>query len=175
MPRPIDSLPVFYAHALAIEHEAAERYEEFTVYFRDRGEEVLAGLCASLARHESAHHAKLTQASSGMNLPRIDPTRYQWLESGSPEAPARELVYRVTTPRQLLEIALAGELAGRRFFRWVVRTSRDPRVRAEARNMCHEENEHVRWVMDALQSRESGLDWEQMIAAGTTPGSFTPG
>jgi rubrerythrin len=110
-----------------------------------------------------------------MPVPNVDATRYQWLESASPEAPARELFYRVTTPRQLLEIALAGELAGRRFFRWVVRTSRDPRVRAEARTMCHEESEHVRWVMDALQYREPGLDWEKMIATGTTPGSFTQG
>jgi hypothetical protein len=30
-------------------------------------------------------------------------------------------------------------------------------------------------VMNALQAREPGLDWEQMIATGTTPGDFTAG
>lgn len=170
MPRPIDSLELFYAHALAIEREAIERYEEFRTYFRDRGEDVLAGLCENIVREEHEHQRKLLRASRGLNLPVIDEARYHWLDDGSPEAPSHELFYRVTTPRQLLEIALAGELGARRFFRWVTRTSRDPAVRAAARSLSHEEAEHARWVMDALQYREPTLDWEQMIAAGCGPG-----
>ena len=173
MPRPIDSIEVFYAHALAIEHEAIERYEEFKAYFEDRGEDVLGGLCANMARGEREHHRKLLRAAKGMSLPAIDTARYQWLDSGSPEAPARELFYRVTTPRQLLEIALAGELAARRFFRWVTRTSRDPGVRAAARSLSHEEADHARWVMEALQYREPALDWEHLIAQGLGPGVVT--
>jgi rubrerythrin len=170
MPRPIDTLELFYAHAIAIEREAIDRYEEFLTYFQDRGEDVLAGLCENMVREEQEHLRRLLRASKSLDLVPIDTSRYHWLDDGSPEAPAKELFYRVTTPRQLLEIALAGELAARRFFRWVTRTSRDPAVRAVARTLSHEEADHARWVMEALQYREPTLDWEQMIAAGCGPG-----
>jgi rubrerythrin len=169
MPRPIDTLELFYAHAIAIEREAIARYEEFQTYFADRGEDVLAGLCGGMVRAEREHHAKMVRMARGLTLPVIDTGRYRWLDTGSPEAPAHELFYRITTPRQLLEIALAGEIAARRFFRWVTRTSRDPQVRSAARVLAHEEADHVRWVNDALQYREPTLDWEQMMAAGLNP------
>lgn len=172
MPRPIDSLEVFYAHALAIEHEAIERYEEFRACFTRQGEEVLAALCEQMVREERAHREKLLRASRHMELPAIDAARYRWIDDASPEAPSHEMVDRVGTPTQLLEIALAGEIAARRFFRWVTRTSRDPGVRAVARSLAHEEAEHARCVMDALQYREPSLEWEKVIAsgAGSTPG-----
>ena len=84
MPRPIDSLELFYAHALAIGREAIERYEEFRGYFRDRGEEVLAGLCENMVREEQEHLRRLTRASKNLDLPPIDAGRYHWLDSGSP-------------------------------------------------------------------------------------------
>jgi rubrerythrin len=170
MPRPIDTLELFYAHALAIEREAAERYEEFRAWFEDRGEEVLAGLCAGMAREERHHYERILRAARGRALPSIDASRYQWIDMASPEAPAHELVHRVATPRQLLEIALAGEVAARRFFRWVTRTSRDPGVRAAARSLAREEAGHVRWVTDALQYGDPMVDWDQMVAQGTGPG-----
>ena len=53
MRKAIKGVEEFYAHAIAIEREAMERYAEFEAWFRDRGEEVLAGLCANLARMEA--------------------------------------------------------------------------------------------------------------------------
>ncbi len=174
MPRPIDSLELFYAHALAIEREAVERYDEFRSYFQDRGEEPLAGLCENIAREERAHYNKLVRASRGMSLPPIDATRYRWLNGVSPEAPARQLFYRAATPQQLLEIALQGELGARRFFRWVTRTSRDPGVRAAARDLSRDEAEHARQVMAALQYRDPAGDWEKTVAAECGPGVAAP-
>lgn len=171
MPRPIDSIELFYAHALAIEREAVERYDEFSAYFRGRGEEPLAGLCEQVAREEREHYEKLLRATRHMTLPEIDARKYQWFDSGSPEAPSREVFYRVSTPRQLLEVALAGEIAARRFFRWCTRTTRDPAVRALSRGFAHDEAAHVRWFMDALQYREPSLDWEKMVAHGLVPGA----
>ena len=172
MPRPIDSLELFYAHALAIEHEAVQCYEEFRAYFKDRGEEVLAALCEQMAAEERKHHGKLLRATRGMELPVIDARKYRWIDDAAPEAPPREAFYRVSTPQQVLEIALAGEVAARRFFRWVTRTSRDPGVRAVARSLASEEANHARCVLDALQYRDPSLDWEKVVAAGA---GFMPG
>jgi rubrerythrin len=167
MPQSIHSVEEFLAHALAIEREAAERYREFEAYFRDRGEEVLAGLCGNLARLEEEHFQLLLRQSRDRELPAIEAGRYQWLESGAPEAAARELFYRITNPRHLLEIALHGERQAQRFFEWVALTTPDAAVGALAREMAGEEEEHVAWVEQALAYTPSTLiDWERLFKPG---------
>lgn len=147
----IETVEEFYVHALAIEREAAERYAEFAAHFEARGEEVLAGLCRNLAAAEREHFEEIARASAHMTLPAIATTHYRWLECGAPETPARDLLYRIATPRQLLEIALAAELRARAFFVSVARTARPLEVRQLASIMAAEEVEHVRWVGEALR------------------------
>lgn len=83
-----------YAHAIAIEREAAARYSEFAVRMAELGNELAAEIFATLARMESEHLDALLRRTAGMELP----------------AP-RELASRVLSPRQALEIALACERA----------------------------------------------------------------
>ena len=151
----IRTIEEFYAHALAIEHEAAERYTEFEGWFRDRGEDVLAGLCGNMARMEGAHFRELVEASRHLRLPAIGSAEYGWLEAGSPEAPAREFFYRVALPRHLLQIALQAEMNAAAFFERVGLTSDNPEVCALARQMAAEEREHVVWVRNALEYQPS--------------------
>jgi rubrerythrin len=151
MLRPIRSVEEFYAHALAIEHEARERYAEFEGWFRERGEEVLAGLCRNLAQAEGAHFKELEKACRHLELPVIDASDYQWIDAGSPESPRREALRRVARPRQLLHLALAAERNAAAFFEWVAGTSPDARVRELAHELAAEEEHHVRWVRDAMQ------------------------
>jgi rubrerythrin len=151
MRKPIKTVEEFYAHALAIELEAAERYAEFEAYFRDRGEIVLAGLCGNIGRMEGQHFRELVAASRHLRLPAIDPGAYKWLEAGSPEAPAREFFYRVATPRHLLEVALQGEVNALAFFHNVALTSDSREVCALAQQMAEEEKAHVVWVRNALE------------------------
>ena len=174
MPKPIVTVEEFYAHALAIEREAADRYAEFTAYFSDRDEGVLAGLCASLASMEREHFDELTAACACLTLPAISARGYQWLEADAPESAARELLYRVATPRQLLEIALAAEWRAREFFVGIARTAPSRAVRELASVMAAEETEHVQWVRKALEYRDAtGLDWDTLLAQGVGPGAVT--
>jgi len=153
MKKSSESLEQFYAHAIAIEREAADRYTEFAVYYADRGEDVLAGLCHNLAELEGGHLKQLLGASRHLRLPALATTEFQWLESGSPEAPAREFFYRVANARQLLEVALHAEMCAFDFFEWAARTTSHPEVRALAREMADEERQHVGWVRHALEYR----------------------
>lgn len=165
MSRIIRSIEEFYAHALAIEREAADRYSEFETWFFDRGEEVLAGMCRNLAQMENEHFMELVRACRHLSLPALDATGYQWLESGSPEAAAREIFYRVAEPHHLLEIALHAECNALTFFEWVERTTADDSVRALARAMAAEEQQHVEWVQKALEYHPSAhIDWEKLLA-----------
>lgn len=175
LPAPIASVEEFYAHALAIEREAAERYAEFEAHFAARGEEVIAGLCRNLASAEREHFEELARACTNLTLPAIATADYQWLDAGSPEAPARELLYRVATPRRLLEIALAAELRARAFFVWVARTARLHHVQELASVMAAEELEHVQWVRRALEYHAPERpDWETLLAEGIGPGAALP-
>lgn len=167
-PAPIRSLPEFYSHALAIEHEAAERYGEFRDYFHDHGDEVLAGLCGNLGQAEEEHFRDLARASEGLDLPPIADGDFRWLESGSPEAAAREVFYRIAGPRQLLEVALQCECAALAFFEWAERTSADGRVRSLAHELAEEERHHAEWVREALEYQPiSNAEWNRLLDAGS--------
>jgi rubrerythrin len=150
MIRPIQTLEEFLAHAIAIEHEAAERYREFQAHFASRGDDVLAGLCCNLAAIEAAHLARLLTGSRDLDLPAIADHDYRWLEGVSPEAPARELFFRVANKRDLLAVALQGEANAQRFFAWVAHTSPAEAVRSLAREMASDESQHVGWLEQAL-------------------------
>lgn len=147
----LESLEAFYACALAIEREAAERYAQFAQHFAGRGEPMLAALCSMLARMEGEHLAELTRAAAGLVLPGVDLAA--WGVDGEPpsEASARDLCYRIQDTGQLLELALEGELRAQRFFARAAHRAPDERVRALAREMAAEEDRHVRWVSQALK------------------------
>lgn len=171
MLEPIGSVEEFYAHAIAIEREASKCYREFQEHFADRGEEVLAGLCGNLAHFEEDHYRLLLDRSKSLKLPDLPAGRYRWMESCPPENADHDLVYRMASPRQLLEIALKAERSARRFFEWVAGTTADSEIHALAGEMAREEAEHVQWVARALEYvRADGVDWDSLLAAGGGPG-----
>lgn len=175
MPTPIATVEEFYAHALAIEREAADRYTEFADFFGARGDDVLEGLCRSLARLESEHHAELARVSEHLTLPAIGADAYRWLEGGSPEVAAREALYRIASPRDLLAIALQAEIRARDFFRWIAASATSITVRQFASVMALEEEEHVSWVRQALEYRTTtAADWDALLKQGVGPGTFAP-
>jgi len=146
----IDSPAELYAHAIAIEREAAERYREFAQHMQDEGREELAEVFGVLACVEFEHLDALLARTKGVELPTIAADRYKWLDAGAPETAARELVYRLMTPRHALAIALHAEQRAQAFFEHVYWTSSDPALRALAKEMAAEEREHVEMVSKML-------------------------
>src|SRR3954453_17686647 len=86
----------------AVEREAAERYAEFAARMQDEGRDDLARLFGMLARAEQEHLEALERRCEGMALPKIVDARYQWLDAYAPETVARELIFRLMTPRHAL-------------------------------------------------------------------------
>ena len=64
-------MAALYAHALAIEREAAERYNEFAERMADEGNDAVARLFARLAGFEGEHAKALERECAGMALPPI--------------------------------------------------------------------------------------------------------
>ena len=136
---------------------------------------MLSGLCHNLASAEQQHFEELARACDHLTLPAIAAADYRWLDAGAPEAAARELLYRVVAPHQLLEIALAAEVRAGAFFVWVMETAALLEVRQLAKHMAAEEAEHVQWVQHALEYHAPGrLDWEKLLAEGIGPGTAQP-
>ena len=153
VPQAIKTIEEFYAHALAIEGEAGERYTEFASWFDAKGEETLAGLCRNLAHMEHAHYLELARASAHLRLPDPPDEGYRWLGAISPETVGQEDFMRAARPRDLLNLALHAECRAVDFFDWVARTTPDEGVRVLARGMAAEERQHVEWVTKAIEYR----------------------
>lgn len=135
-----------YAHAIAIEREAAERYSELAERMDDEGREELSRVFAELAGMEAEHLETLERRTAGLTLPEIAPGQYHWLDNGAPESAAHDLVYRLLTPRRALAIALAAERRAQAFFEYVSWSASDPALRALAREMAGEERSHVELI-----------------------------
>jgi len=150
MTHPIATPEEFYAHALAIEREAAERYAEFADLFEKRST-TLAALCRRLATLEREHFRDLAEACARLELPEIAAADYRWHEQDSPEVNSRETLGSITNSRQLLEVALAAEKRAHSFFVWTARTAPNRAIRELASVMAAEEDEHIAWVTEALR------------------------
>jgi len=149
-----------YAHALAIEREAAERYTELAQRMDDLGNEEVAELFRRLAVFEAEHLDTLERRTQGVQVPDIPPGAYAWLDAGAPENVARELVFRLLTPRHALGIALEAERRAERFFSEVKATASDPALRALAQEMAMEEAGHIAMVQQALaRTPDAQVDW----------------
>jgi rubrerythrin len=164
--KPIGSAAELYAHAIAIEQEAAERYAEFAERMADLGNDAVAELFDRLAGFEAEHLEALRRRTAGVSLPVPPLAEYRWLDAAAPETAARELVYRLMTPRQALQIALSAERRAQAFFEQVMTTADDPALRALAREMAAEEQEHVRIVERLLgHTPDPNADWGALFEA----------
>lgn len=153
-----------YAHAIAIEREAAARYAELGERMADLGNDVVGELFLRLAQLEKAHEQVLEQRAAGLELPAIGPGEYAWIDGEAPETAAHDLVLNLLTPHSALEIALAAEVRAEAFFKTARAQAADPSVAALAAEMAAEEGVHVAWVKSALRRTPSpNIDWEAVF------------
>jgi rubrerythrin len=158
--KPIRSAQELYAHSIAIEREAAERYAEFAERMADLGNTAVAEVFVMLASVEAQHLRQLQRRTEGVALPRLDAHSYRWLDAGAPKAVARELVFRLMTPRNALVIALGAEKRAQAFFEHVLMTAADAALRELACEMAADEAEHVALIERLLARTPDPLvDW----------------
>jgi rubrerythrin len=146
----IHSLPEFLAHALAIEREAAARYQELADQMAVHNNTTVAELFQWLARIEAEHAEQVARHAQGASLPAIKPWDYRWIGFESPESAAHEGVHYLMTPFQALELALANEQRAAQFFERVAGSTRDASVLTLAREMAADERQHVVYVERAM-------------------------
>ncbi|APV52081.1 hypothetical protein BWI17_21870 [Betaproteobacteria bacterium GR16-43] len=143
----------FFAHALAIEREAAIRYMQFADQMLSEGNRETAELFERLAQYETAHHGKLQERTRELALPALNPWEYRWIDPHSPEAAPLEPVHYSLTPWHAVRIALVNELRAKDFFEAVAALpGASAEVRRLATEFAAEEHEHAGYLEAMLVS-----------------------
>jgi len=136
-----------YAHAIAIERDAVNRYVGLAQTMDLRGNDPVAALFRQLAVFESEQLRALEARVRGVALPPVAPAS---LGFDSPETVVPECAPGLITPRHALGIALEAEMRARAFFTDVRTRATDPALRALAQEMAAEEERHIALVEQAL-------------------------
>lgn len=165
---PIRTSAGLYAHALAMEEEAAHRYVDLALRMRDEGHPPLAELFWRLGRMEGEHYAELLRRADRerVALPPVRAGEHRWIDP-APQAAARELVFRLLTPRRALALALDAEKRARDFFYRAASLAPEAAIRERARALAAEESEHIALLLRALQGAPAdpaaASDWDRLF------------
>lgn len=133
----------FLAHAVALEREAARRYEELAAAMGTEGQRELKTFFARMAHYSRLHLAQATRRAGFRELPEIAPHEFEWPEGTAPETAGWAGVDALMDSRAALQLALEGERGGLAYYAAIAATTTDPEVRALAGEFAAEEAEHV--------------------------------
>ena len=159
----IESPEELLAHALSMETEAAERYDEIAENLALHNNPEVAELFRKLAGYGRLHAAEVVEISKDMELPHIAPWDFKWPEGStdSPEAQSLEGVHYLMTPYQAIKLAMYVENQARDFYANVAETSPNAETQRIAKEFAEEEAEHVEllegWIVKYPKPED---DWD---------------
>ena len=149
---PIQGLAEFLAHAIVLEHESVERYEQLADSMETHNNLEVANLFRKLADLGSKHAREVERRAAGIELPQISPWEFKWSCPEGPETSCFEDAHYLMTTRQALGIALHNEQHGRDFYTHVASSSPDPEVRRLSALFAQEEHDHIellhKWLVN---------------------------
>ena len=140
----MNSVERFLAHAIALEREAARRYEELAAAMGTEGNRELKDFFGRMAHYSRLHLAVATARGGFRELPVIAPADFEWPDGTAPETAGWAGVDAQMGPRDALLLALDGERSGHAYYAAVAATTADAELRAIATEFASEEAEHVR-------------------------------
>lgn len=160
------SLRDFYAHALAIEQEAAHRYHDLARQMTLHHNPAVAETFERLARLEADHAAQIAAAAPDVDTSTIPAWEYRWEGVESPEATDYAHAHYLMTPFHALELALQNERRALAFFEAVARSTPNHEIARLASDFANDERTHVAHVEAALARAErpsAGFDhdWDE--------------
>ncbi len=156
-----ESLPMFFAHAIALERESVERYGELADVMDIHNNEPLSKLFRRLAGYGEQHAAEVERLAEGFDLPRLAPWEFKWIDSEGPETAGYDGAHYLMTPHHALQVALENERRGEQYYARVADETLDPEVSRVAREFAEEEGGHVALVEKWLQQVDKPrADWD---------------
>lgn len=166
----MNSVLEFLAHAVVLEEEAADRYDELATAMTADHNEPVATLFREMSRVTRIHLSEMVgRARKAGDLPDLKPWEYKWPGGESPGARGLDQESDHTlTPNDALRLALTAEQMVFAFYAKVAATSEVPEVRKLAQTFADEETGHVTEIERWLERYpEADTDWNKSTR---TPG-----
>jgi len=146
------------AQALAIEHEAVERYLALADVMEVHNNRQVCELFRKMAKIET-EHANLIMAEMGWKSAPAVPA-HLWNRNETPESVPEDKIHYLMWPWHALQLALAAEQRAADFFAQLVERVSDDTVRSAVIKLHNEECEHVALVQAWLEKTpQPGTDW----------------
>lgn len=137
------SLAEFLVHAIALEEESADRFDELADAVAVHHNTEVAELFRKMAHFSRLHLAEVQQAAEGLELPHIAPWDMRWPDNESPETVGHDDAHYLMTPHHALKAALVSEQHGFAFYNDLAQDSDDAEIRRLAKEFADEEAQHV--------------------------------
>ncbi|MET0082100.1 MAG: ferritin family protein [Sedimenticola sp.] len=144
--RLIETVEEFLAHAMELELESVERYEQLADSMEVHNNLETAALFRKLAHYGQKHAHEVELLSAGMTLPKLPPWEFKWSTPESPESVPMEEAHYLMDAYLALVLALHNEKRGQDFYAKVADSSPNPDVRAMASKFSDEEQEHINLI-----------------------------
>lgn len=133
----------FLAHAVALESEVAERYEEIAHSMEVHNNREVAELFHKLARASEKHATEMRERSEGKLLPKLAPWDFQWGDGDAPETLSMGETHYLMTPYHALSLARQAEINAQEYYTSVANGTPNGEVRTLALEFAYEEAEHI--------------------------------
>jgi rubrerythrin len=146
----VSSLADLYAIAYQIEAEAVERYMMLAEQMEMHNNPELVGIFRDLARAEGIHRDEISSAAADPDIVAHARRVALWRSGESPEAVDLSEAHYLMTPRDALEMALAGEERAFEFYNGLS-DARDPEIKRLAAEFVAEELTHVELCRSLLR------------------------
>lgn len=153
------TLAEFLAHAIALEHEAAERYLELADMMEAHRNDAVASIFRDMNRFSLMHHDEVKGRVGMLELPTLKSWQYRW--TTPPEMGGDEAFDYMLEPYNALRYARDNEERAMAYYRSVADGAADPEVRRLATEFAAEEAEHVaaldKWL---AQTPRPAMTWD---------------
>ena len=147
----MSELQRFLSHAVALENDAAERYDELHRAMQVHNNAEIAEVFAKMAYYSRLHRDEARErADRAGGVLGIRPWDFDWGGQESPESAATEATHYRMTAREALDVALAAERTAHAFYARVAAHTTDADVGRLAVEFAEEEAGHAaeieRWI-----------------------------
>jgi rubrerythrin len=155
------SVAAFFAQALAIEVEAADRYALLGDQMEVHHNKEIAVIFRKMAAVEAEHHSEIARRAGDALLAAASAS-FSWTGPDGPESTAFEAAHYLMTPRQALLLARFNEERAVQYYQAIAAAATDPQIAALAAQMAEDERQHVKWVDEWLEAfAPDDPDWAE--------------
>jgi len=149
----MDSVEMFLAHAVKLEQEAAERFGQLADAMTSAGNRDVGALFRRLSDYSRLHLSDAKARAGFRDLPKLAASEFVWPDLESPEVAAIWAADPQLGREDALRIALDAERAGLEYYRRVYHETREPEIKALAKEFSEEEEAHVAELEKWLAAR----------------------